>query len=548
MAGMAKERDAFGGTVAGIIGAVLGVLVDKLLPWEQLFEAFPVFPRILIFVAIVLFVWMAARYYEILGGADEPPGSSERADCDEAVAALNLGGTPAKVYREWLTAALNRVDAFFGDAGRDDKSWFARALGLETPGARWTAPAFDRCLLLALIYPIFTIYIVWVWSGQVGVAERALSLWEAQPDNLIAGLRRLASGVALLVTGYAIWRANKVDGALPRPVWLVVACACAFAFGFAVGGDFAVALGFAGAYVVALAGATAVAVAVAVAFGFAFAGAFAVAGAVAVLVAVVAASMWSVENGIQGWFLSALFLVMTFAVFAIAWFAAPLDSWRGAGALLLVFGLLTLVNAPFDWFAIGLTRALLRRGLAPGGRGPYFYAAVDALVAIPVIALLAFVSVLAVQTFDDIAALRAGPEARIMPLDKLFPGLDLHPGDPEYWWIWLMLFSTLIPSATNLCIAAASLMRGAPFLNEWILARMPMDGGIRIKDRRLLTGLLAGQIAGGVLATGLALYFLGAWLLPMWLPTFGAILRYFSEALAAYDAPGRVMHWFTDAR
>ena len=129
--------------------------------------------------------------------------------------------------------------------------------------------------------------------------------------------------------------------------------------------------------------------------------------------------------------------------------------------------MLTLVNAPFDWFAIGLTRALLRRGLAPGGRGPFFYAIVDAIVAPPVITLLAFVAVFAVQTFDDIAVLRAGAQARTLPLGPLFQGLEARPGDPEFWWLWLMLFSTMTPSALNLCIAAASLIRGLPFLNSW---------------------------------------------------------------------------------
>jgi hypothetical protein len=80
--------------------------------------------------------------------------------------------------------------------------------------------------------------------------------------------------------------------------------------------------------------------------------------------------------------------------------------------------------APFDCFAIGLTRALLRRGLAPGGMGPFFYAAVDAIVAPPVILLLAFVTAFAAQSFDDIAALRAGESARILPLSALFEGLE----------------------------------------------------------------------------------------------------------------------------
>ena len=43
-----------------------------------------------------------------------------------------------------------------------------------------------------------------------------------------------------------------------------------------------------------------------------------------------------------------------------------------------VVGLLTLLNAPFDWASLGLTRALLRRGLELGGWWPYLLALVDA--------------------------------------------------------------------------------------------------------------------------------------------------------------------------
>ena len=102
----------------------------------------------------------------------------------------------------------------------------------------------------------------------------------------------------------------------------------------------------------------------------------------------------------------------------------------------------------------------MRRGLAPGGRGPYFYALIDAIVAVPFIMLLAFVTIVTVQTFDDIAVLRAGQQARIMPLGPLFERLENNPGDPTLWWIWLMLFSTLIPSLCNLVIGAAAFMRG----------------------------------------------------------------------------------------
>ena len=40
------------------------------------------------------------------------------------------------------------------------------------------------------------------------------------------------------------------------------------------------------------------------------------------------------------------------------------SNWRDLGPLIVFFGLLTCVNAPFDWLSLGLTRFLLRRGLS----------------------------------------------------------------------------------------------------------------------------------------------------------------------------------------
>jgi hypothetical protein len=63
-----------------------------------------------------------------------------------------------------------------------------------------------------------------------------------------------------------------------------------------------------------------------------------------------------------------------------------------------------------------------------------------------------------------------------------------------------------------------------------------------------LASALSAQIAGGVLATGVALYLIGVWFLPIWLPTLGGYVRDFSEALAAYNAPARIMMWFASMR
>jgi hypothetical protein len=560
----AKGREPFGATIAAIVAGIFVLFIDKMLPLEHFFGELPIFIRVLSAAAAGLFGWFAWRYWDILNSSGEPQGSGERADYDALLAGLKSGGTPARVYRDWLTRALDGVDIFFGDPGRNDKSWFAQILGLETPGARWTAPAFDRCLLLALLYPIITIIAVWAWSGHVGVGERAFALWESPSDDPLSGFKRAAFGISLGFLPYALWRAQKSDKRVAPLLWIAAGCVVLFlalalprALASASPDSGIGAAAFMGPVAVAgtgqVAGAVAVAGAVTIPLAFVLADA---AGNVAVAAAVAMAvfsgglfaasfiSQLSVVTGRQGAFLSLFLPLMTVAAFVGAFLFAPWKSWEVTGPALLVVGVLTLVNAPFDWFAIGLTRALLRRGLAPGGRGPFFYAALDALVAPLVIGLLAFVAVLAVQTFDDIAVLRAGVGARTLPLPPLFDGLEKRPGDPEFWWLWLMLFSTLIPSALNLCIAAASLIRGLPFLNAWIVRRMETAVAMRDSDRLLLASGLSAQIAGGFLATGVALYLIGVWFLPIWLPFFGGYVRDFSDALDKLDAPGIVARWF----
>jgi hypothetical protein len=174
---MAKSKEPWlDKALPGAIAGLFALIVGKLLPLDQFAGEFSNLLRVFFVAMMLVFLWKAWRYYEILGGADEPHGSWALDAYDSLRQELTEGGKPAKVYANWLKLALHRVDKFFGDAGRHDRSWFARMLGLETPGPRWTAPAFDKCLLLALIYPVLTIYSVWIWSGEVGVAEEAFWL------------------------------------------------------------------------------------------------------------------------------------------------------------------------------------------------------------------------------------------------------------------------------------------------------------------------------------------------------------------------------------
>ena len=236
-------------------------------------------------------------------------------------------------------------------------------------------------------------------------------------------------------------------------------------------------------------------------------------------------------------------LIITVACFGAADAFASRVNWLVSGRLLLFLGLLTLINAPFDWAAVGLTRALLRRGLELDGWYPYALALADALVAAVVVALLTIVSVFGVQTFDDLAAHAGGNNARILPLTQLFNGIATTPSAPEYWWVYAMLLSTMIPSLLNLMIGGASLLRGVPWLTTALLRAMPEHRAPRSFDRTWIALVLTFQVFLGALlgfAAQAVLVYVVIGLLP---PVFGLDLLGLARAVAAPDLPGTLIHW-----
>jgi hypothetical protein len=226
-------------------------------------------------------------------------------------------------------------------------------------------------------------------ASSVGVAFFvALAVTFADVDAVagafsgaVAGAGSVAFAFARAVV-FAVAGSAVVAGAVA--VAYAVANAGAFAFTVAVASGvagavavvaFAGAGAFAFALVVTVAGTVAGAVAFvfAVTFGvagagpLAFAGAGAIAFAAAVAGAVMVLSVTAIKQRWQGLFLALFLPAMIVACLG----AAELLSVK-AGPLLLFLGLLTLLNAPFDWASLGLTRALLRRGLELGGWWPSF--------------------------------------------------------------------------------------------------------------------------------------------------------------------------------
>jgi hypothetical protein len=504
-------------------------------------------------------VW--SRYFGLLGASDGPVGSRDRMGYDVLRESLATGGPATHLYARRLEAFLNRVDRFFNDAGMVDQTLFPHAFGLRTPAPLWTPPAFDRCLLLALVYPIATVFVMWAVSGHVGPAEEVLGLPRAFSWHM--------RGLAVTATGFntfAYWRLIHTSGWM-RLVWLTVAFAVAvgyafayadaaafvgagafadaFAGAFAVAGAFAgaVAIAFAGA--VAFAGALAVAVADAVAVASAGAVTFAAAVAFAGVVAFAGAVAWlsdAARNQRQGGFLLSFFIVMSLGCLVAAHSLSSFPHWDRSGPLLLFLGLLTLLNAPFDWASLGLTRALLRRGLELKGWWPFFLALADAVAAAVIIALLALTMVIGVQTFDALAV-HGGGKA-VLPLTPLFDGIAAHPELPEYWWVYALLLSTMIPSLINLAIGGTALMRAVPGLPQALLHFMPAAGGVPTYDRAWIATVLTLQAALGAIL-GVAVQALVAWgLIFHAMPAAGLGLLDLARDLAALDLPARAIAWF----
>eukprot|EP01037_Dinobryon_pediforme_P031358 gene31358-35810_t len=221
--------------------------------------------------------------------------------------------------------------------------------------------------------------------------------------------------------------------------------------------------------------------------------------------------------------------------------ASNQHAWTSAGALLLFYGLLTLVNAPFDWLSLGITRGLLRRGLERTGLWPAFYAVVDVLLSSLVIGALALAMVLAVQTFNDLAIFRAGADANILDVRELLAGIAQSPAEPEYFWVYALLLSTLLPSMINLMIGAASVLRGIPGLSGWLLAKMPDGRSVVSYDRAIVAAGLTAQIYFGIVIGLLLEAGIIYFILQLFLPTIGLDLLQVATELAEADFPARLI-------
>ena len=410
----------------------------------------------------------------------------------------------------------------------------------------WTVRSYEFNLLLAVGYPITTMFVAWLLTGSnvSGIAklfpdttsglERALLAvgWIVGGAFIISSVRRsgwqrtafLGAGLGILVLGiFAGAGAFIVASTGASTGAFIVASTGAFIVAGAGAGRAAAIVSLTVTYTVVVA----VAIGIPGADGIAFA--VAVVFVVAVAVVVVIVHSWLAKRVRRAAFYTVHCLVfVVLSVMGLPPMFHLLEVGDVFGRLLtqlLVFlALLPLVNAVFDWLSLGLTRTLLR--LVQGQRAANhplrarlfaLAALVDLVVALGFMVALALSATALLQTMN-----------LLLPASATGAGFDLHtifmafcrPGIAwEYGWIYVTLFSTLIPTVVHLSLAVfALLLHGgsAAGRERWIeLLKNNFNGRERERDRcarYLVTRRVRSVVLAIVLFLVLGVVFFGLFL------------------------------------
>jgi hypothetical protein len=479
---------------------------------------------------------LAWYYYHILDA-----GTEATARYKALRQRLTDGESAGQFYERAIGGMLDRIDRFYGDNATQQPE-LSRWLRLDKDARLWTAASYDRSLLIAFLYPLLICFLLWAATGQVGVAETALGLRADAP-----AWQRALLALTLIAGFFTLWRAGKFDDKpllkltiMALTLFGIMASVRAFAGAVVSAFAFAVAGVVSGAFTVA----GAVAGAVAFAGAFAGAGLFAFAFAFAVAAAVLFLLNFARQGGQWSWFLLALTLILL----AIC-FTAPLwlisDRWSDAAPLLLFFGLFTLINAPFDWLTLGVTRALIRAGLVPGRTimhipGALIFGIVDLVLALVFLLALAIAIVFAVQLFGALEIIGGAPR-QTLAVEPVLAAL----ADPQrrfdwpYMWIYFMVFSTMVPSLINLAVGCFAWLRGFAPLDRWAAA--VMERGPKEGERLRLALWLGAQPVIGVVVGLLLIVYPAQTLMFGFGPTYGEGMISLVQDFAAANWPERLI-------
>jgi len=343
----------------------------------------------------------------------------------------------ARVYQFRIRRVLNRIDRRL-HPGIEPKGWPSRAVQTA-----WSGPLLNLCLGLAVAYPIMLLLLQWAVTGEPG----RIGTLEVISGGQHWALRTATIG-GLAVAG-ASWIQNARSASVTWTLRVITVVLTGGAVAVAAFATSMAALAIGAACLAAFATITppasvvvATGAAVAAAAGpAAGAGILATAGAAAVATDVAGRRM-----GRPAAALVVLAGLLLSAVAATAMLVQPTPDRLGDAASLLIFlGVLPLLNALADFASIGLTRFLVRAGLEARGWRRFAWL-LDALGGVAILVALGF-AIIAFATF-----VRFPDGTPLMDAGATLADIRETPG--YYWWLYLGLASTLLPTLAHLSVGS----------------------------------------------------------------------------------------------
>ena len=415
----------------------------------------------------------------------------------------------ARIYRNLLSAGLDRLNRFFG--------------GVHSHHA------LDICITLSLSYSLGLFFLGWVVGGPGGIGGTPFI-----PGEWPWWARLLLTAALAVYLGFLFWFFG-------RPFRRLIAIGERTGGGPArrligvplgvLAGTGALALAVAGA------GAGAGAVAVAVAGAGAGAGAGALAGVLAVAVAAAAVVVGAGVGVGVGVVTGGAIAVVALAIIAGVGALAGADVKALANPIFVTYVLFLLLlptlNGVWDWASWGISRSLGAHLLAtlkkeiPELRKALWavlHAAIDLVAAIGLLAALLISLTAVVEGANELARAIDFPPPLV--LDEFLRDAAKDPWGPDGIWVTLMLLSTLIPTAAHFVMA---------------ITGSTMTLWPRAHRRRLAQGLI--QLNPSLAAIrGAAWYYTLVW--PIGAVTLILISWFFLSAIAWIGEPvAEMLYW-----
>ena len=549
--------------VSGLIVMILGLVAEYTAFQPTNFSK----TTALILVLMAVYAYLSVRYWLILGYGNSRSASELKLYRQLREEVYRIGNFKddvniGQIYNQKVTALMDWVDRLYGDAESSAHSVGSRFFKLNTPKPVWTYTSYDRSFWFAFIYTVVSMFLVWAATDHVGIVESAIGL-----PNADLSMRVLI--VTSVVIAFIFNRLSERLGDLHSWISAVIIFGGVFVFALDSNLGLYGLGGYIGPFLLALLAIIGIhlgsfvpsgmqIVNSLVVFGFAFTvldantNAFGYAVALTLSYAAILLIAKAIEYASESKVLSAylpwiLFLHLVFITVIIAWVcfnSGQNPNWLATGPSLLIFVTLTMINAPFDWLSLGITRGLLRKGLELRGWMPALLGIVDIFAATIVMVCLTVSVLFAVQAFNTMATL-GGAEIFLKPTDYLLAFGDAKQRwEPQYYWIYIMLFSTMIPSVCNVVIGLMSIARGfAPLYRFIETQKIPTKEAVPTANRMLFAPLIALNrmvcVFGGILLSMLALYAIWTMLLPL----IGINLYSMALALNEENYPTQFIIW-----